>query len=399
MAKRSVIEIGMLGLLHGVKHIYESALPPIYLLLREEFNISTLQLGLFGSVTSVTSVMQGATGYLADRIGRKRLTTIGMLIYTIAVFLYGLSPSFLFLLALLTLAGLGASTFHPATYSMVTERAPREHITKSVAYHQFGGFLGGAVGVALVGSLAVLLGWRNAVQILVVPGLIVIALFWLIIKEGRAAKTSERKVQKTRKEEGEFRITPPLLIIVLTAFISPFGGVVGQFLPMFLSLEYGESTAWAGALTGLMQGVGCISLVIGGVVADKFDKVWVISAFSFLTGISTIVLAAGYFSSGILLLVLVLYGFARYFAGPARHALTAIISKTSPKGIGLEFAGAALGGIFGAPLAGYLIDTLGIRQAFLTLTIFTFLSGVTIILLKKWSSSYNVQKTVETTAS
>jgi len=388
LAKRSILEIGMLGLLHGVKHIYEAALPPIYLLLQEEFNISALQLGLFGSVTSIANVMQGATGYLAERIGRKRLTTIGMLIYTVAVFFFGLSPSFLFLLMLLAVAELGASTFHPATYSMVTERAPREHITKSIAYHQFGGFLGGAVGVALVGSIATPLGWRSAIQILVAPGFIIIALFWVIVKEGRAAKTNPRTVQETRKEEDKFKITSPLLIIVLVAFISPFGGVIGQFLPMFLSLEYGESIAWAGILTGLMQGVGCISLVIGGAAADKFDKVWIISGFTFLTGISAIILATGYFPSETLLLVLILYGFARYFAGPARHALTAIISKTSPKGIGLEFAGAALGGIFGAPLAGYLIDTLGIRSAFLTLTFFTFLSGATILLLKKWSSSY-----------
>jgi MFS family permease len=130
--------------------------------------------------------------------------------------------------------------------------------------------------------------------------------------------------------------------------------------------------------------------MIGGILADKFDKVWIISGFTFLTGISTIVLSMGYFSSEILLLVLIFRGFVQYFAGPARHALTAIISDANPKGIGLEFTGIALGGIFSAPLTGYLIDTLGIRFAFIILSTFTFLSGVTILLLKKWPSSYNI---------
>ena len=104
-----------------------------------------------------------------------------MLIYTVAVFSFGLSPPFSFLLLLVALAGLGASTFHPATYSLVTDRTPREHVTKSIAYHQFGGFSGGAIGVALVGFLALHLGWRNAVQILVIPGLTVLFLFWFIV--------------------------------------------------------------------------------------------------------------------------------------------------------------------------------------------------------------------------
>lgn len=390
MADKRVIEIAALGLLHGILHIYQSALPPLYLLLQEEFEISTFQLGLFGSVMSLTNVFQGATGYLAVKIGRKKLTAIGMLIYSLAVYLFGLSSSFPFLLVLVALAGLGGSTFHPATYSMITERAPREHIAKSVAYHQFGGFIGGAIGVSLVGSLALVLGWRNAVQILVIPGVIVIALFLFVVKEGKGSEGNEtEKVIVVEKDE--FKITPPLLIILLVAFIGALGGGMGRFLPMFLSLEYGESVAWAGILTGIMQGVGCVSLVIGGLISDKFDKVLIVSSFTFLTGISTIILATGHFSPFALLFVLGFRGFAQYFAGPARHALTAIISKTSPKGIGLEFAFISFGGILGAPLTGYLIDTVGIRSAFLTLTTFTFLSGATILLLRKWSGSYTLR--------
>ena len=96
--KRKIAEIGTLGLLHGILHIYQSALPPIYVLLRKEFNISTLQLSLLGSVRSIINVLQGASGYLAAKIGRKRITIMGMLIYTLAVFSFGLSPSFLVLL-------------------------------------------------------------------------------------------------------------------------------------------------------------------------------------------------------------------------------------------------------------------------------------------------------------
>ena len=266
-------------------------------------------------------------------------------------------------------------------------------MTKSIAYHQGMGFIGAAVGIAVVASLAGYLGWRTALQTLTIPGLIAIALFWYVVKEGNGAESSRAKstVQETKKGEGEFKITRPLLIIYLVSFIGAFGGGMGRFLPMFLSVEYGESVVWAGILSGIMQGVGVVSLTIGGTLADKYDKIWIISSFRFLTGLSTILLATGQFGSEILLLVLCFRGFAQYFSQPARRAIVAIISKTSPKGIGLEFACTALGGIFGAPLTGYLIDTLGMRSAFLILTPITFVSGALVLLLKKWPNAYTTQ--------
>ena len=389
MAKKGVIEVGFIGILHGILHIYESALPPIYILLQKEFNVSSLELGLIGTVFSIAGVFQAGTGYLAVRVGRKRLTAMGMLIYTVSMFAFGLSPSFLVFLPLVALAGLGASTFHPATYSMISEAVPREHITKSMAYHQLGGFAGGAAGVALVGSLALYVGWRSALQLLVIPGLLVTAIFWFIVKEGKTTRDNE---EKRTESETRFNITPPLMLIVLETTIAALGGGVARFLPMFLAVEYGESTAMAGILTGVMQGVGCVSLLIGGVVADRFDKVLLISIFSFLTGTSTIILASGHFSFELLVLILVARGFCQYFAGPARHALTALVSGRGPQGIGLEFAGTAVGSIFATPIAGFLIDLLGMRTAFFILTAFTFLAGANILLLKRWSSSYAVQE-------
>jgi len=317
-----------------------------------------------------------------------------MLVYTLAIFSFGLSPSFLVLLPLVAIAGIGGAPFHPATYSIVTERAPREHMSKSIAYHQGMGFIGAAVGTALIASLAGYLGWRTALQTLTIPGLIAIALFWYVVKERNGAESSRTKntVQEIKKDEGEFKITPPLLIMYSVIFIGAFGGGLVRFLPMFLSIEYGESIAWAGILSGIMQGVGVVSLMIGGSLADKYDKIWIISIFRFLVGLSTILLATGQFGSEILLLVLCFRGFAQYFSMPARCAVVAIMSKTSPKGIGLEFACGALGGIFGAPLTGYLIDTFGMRPAFLILTPITFISGALILLLKKWPSAYTPQK-------
>lgn len=71
---RKTIEVGLLALIHSVQHIYLYALPPIYLLLRAEFNVTTFQIGLLGAVSGVISILQGPAGYLVERFGSKRLT-------------------------------------------------------------------------------------------------------------------------------------------------------------------------------------------------------------------------------------------------------------------------------------------------------------------------------------
>ncbi|NIU84950.1 MAG: MFS transporter, partial [Candidatus Thorarchaeota archaeon] len=78
----------------------------------------------------------------------------------IVLFTYSYSPSFLVLLILIFIAGISSTTFHPATYSLIAMKSSEEHLTKSMAIHQFGGFFGGAIGTALVAFLASFLGWR-----------------------------------------------------------------------------------------------------------------------------------------------------------------------------------------------------------------------------------------------
>ena len=375
----------MLALLHGLQHVYISALPPLFLLLREEFSISTLQIGIIGSVMGVISVLQGPAGYLVEKIGGKRLSVMSMLICSTAVLFYSLSPSFLFLLMFIAIYALSQVTFHPATYSMVQRRASEGDQSKYIAYHQFGGFAGSAIGTGVVAYLASIHGWRTTLQIIPVVGVIITLLFWKIVKEEEPAKNkTEISLDiKNKKDGDQFRITTPLLILILGISIFSLGNLL-TYVPLFLSEVYGETVAWAGILTSIMYAVGSTSSLFGGVISDKFDKVLIMFISHILVGISTILLAAGHFSSAILLLMLVLYGVARYLSVPAQHALSSIVASEHPQGIGFSYTGIALGQIFSAPLIGYLIDTGGARTAFAVFSVFPFISGAIILVLKKW---------------
>jgi len=383
---RRRIEIGLLALLHSLQHVYLYALPPLYLLLRAEFNVSTFQIGLLGSVSGIVSILQGPAGYLVERFGGKRLAVLSMLFCSVAVFLYSLAPVFEFLLLISALFALSQVVFHPATYAMVTQRASASNKAKYISYHQVGGFIGSAVGTMVIAALASMLGWRRTLQLIPVVGLCIIFLFWRFVNESTVIvhQSASAPGNPVSSESVDFRFTLPLFILVLSISVLSLGNVQ-NFIPLFLTEAYGENVVWAGLLTGVMLAVGSVASLLGGALSDKYDKSLIMICANLGLAFIMILLAMGRFASAALMLILVLYGVARYLAVPAQHALSSITAAEHPQGIGFSYTGLALGQVFSAPLIGYLIDSLGVRSAFLVCSVFPLISIIILLVFRKIS--------------
>lgn len=384
---RKITDIGLLALLHSVQHVYLYALPPLYLLLKAEFNVSTFQIGLLGAVSGVISIFQGPAGYLVERFGSKRLAVLSMLLCSLAVFLYSLAPVFEFLLIVAAFFALSQVVFHPATYAMVTRRASASNKAKYIAYHQVGGFIGSAIGTVAIAALASMLGWRSALKVIPVVGLAVILLFWVFVKEEphNIQESTPVSTNPVPSENIEFRFTLPLLVLVFSISILSLGNVQ-NFIPLFLTDAYGENVVWAGVLTGVMLAVGSATSLLGGALSDKYDKTMIMIGANLGLTITMTLLAMGRFTSAVLLVILTLYGVARYLPVPAQHALSSVTAKEHPQGIGFSYTGIAIGQVFSAPLIGYLIDSLGVRSAFLVCSVFPLISIIILLIFRKLSA-------------
>ena len=380
-------DLGLLALLHGLQHVYISALPPLYLLLIADFSISTFQIGLLGSVYGVISILQGPAGYLVERFGGKRLAVLSMLSCSAGIFLYSLAPSFGFLLVIAAFFALGQVVFHPSTYAMVVQRAPASHRAKYISYHQVGGFIGSAAGTMIIAVLASIRGWRYTLQIIPVVGLSIIFLFWRFVKDEKSSTQQPNPVSAhpTQSEDIEFRFTLPLLTLTLSISILSLGNIQ-NYIPLFLTEAYGGTLVWAGILTGVMQAVGSVASLLGGAASDKYDKTLIMMGAQLGLAVTMILMAVGQFASAVLIIILILYGVARYLPVPAQHALSSVTAAEHPQGIGFSYTGLALGQVFSAPLIGYLIDTLGIRTAFLVCSVFPIISIIILFVFRKMRS-------------
>jgi predicted MFS family arabinose efflux permease len=217
-----------------------------------------------------------------------------------------------------------------------------------------------------------------------VVGLSIIFLFWRFVKEEKrfTQQPTPASTHPAPSEETEFRFTLPLLILTLSISILSLGNIQ-NFIPLFLTEAYGETLVWAGILTGVMQAVGSVASLLGGAASDKYDKTLIMMGAQLGLAIAMILMAVGQFAPAALLIILVLYGAARYLPVPAQHALSSVTAAEHPQGIGFSYTGLALGQVFSAPLIGYLIDTLGIRTAFLTCSVFPIVSIVILLVFRK----------------
>ena len=128
-----------------------------------EFRLSFAQVGIIRTAYSgAMAAFQIPAGLLAERWGERRLLAAGTAITACGFILAGTVGSFLSLLAVLLVAGLGSGVQHPLSSSLVSkayETGPRR---AALGTYNFSGDLGKVAVPAAVAFAALVVGWRTA---------------------------------------------------------------------------------------------------------------------------------------------------------------------------------------------------------------------------------------------
>jgi MFS transporter, SHS family, lactate transporter len=169
----------------------------------------TLWLRLVGAV---------ASGWLADRIGRKTPLMISILWYSLANFIAGFSPSFLFLAVFRALLGIGMGAEWPAGAALAMETWP----ARSRGF--MGGLLQGSWGIgfllssAAYGLLFNTIGWRGLLWMGILPA-------FAVLYVRRYVKEPEVWLENRRRQRVEKReVRTPLFSIFKRGLI---GNTIG----------------------------------------------------------------------------------------------------------------------------------------------------------------------------
>lgn len=329
-----------------------------------EFSLSVGQMG-FAFSAGMLGLLPGAMlgGRLADRIGRKKVLLLSMLVFGVFSFLTALVWSYPSLLVARVLTGLGLGGAMPNLIALSSEAvAPRLRNTAvSIMYcgMPLGGALAALIGVLSAGETA----WRHIFYaggvgpLLIVP----LLLIWLPESQAFEAQASLSRGQRAEPEPtlqvlfGEGRAAATLQIWIsffCTLIVLYF---LLNWLPSLI-VSRGLSRAQAGVTQIFFNAGSVIGVLAIGMLMDRFRARLVVGAV--YAGIVASLLALASAGSMTSLSISVLFaGMCVVGAQSMLYALAATRYRTAMRGTGVGAAVAVgrLGSIVGPFAAGQLL--------------------------------------------
>ena len=336
---------------------YSMAMPllPFYI---ESFGVGGTELGWLMSTYSLMQLICAPVwGVLSDRYGRKPILAMGVLGYTVTLFMFGIANSFTMLLIARTLSGILSSATMPTAMAYIGENTEQKQKSKGM------GQLGAMVGLGVI--LGPLIGGGLSTDSLSLPffvgsGLAFLALllviFWLP-ESHTPPSTAGPRAAPTRDIYLRLILSPAgillLLIFIMSFGMTNFQGMIGLYVVdkfAFNTRQVGAIWMVMGTVMIVSQGVlvgpltnrmGEQTLIRIGLAGGAIGFVLVAFAVNYVTTL----LALGVFILALALIGPALNSYISNFAGEYQGTL-----------MGLNSAATSLGRVVGPLWGGYIYD-------------------------------------------
>ena len=359
---RQFTVVALVGGGHFISHFYVLCLASLLPAMAVDLQVGYAELGLITTAFfAAAALVQMPVGMLVDRFGARRMLLAGVTLTSGAVMLSGFAPSYLAIVGLFLVAGIGNSVFHPCDYVVISSSVRESRLGKAFSFHSFCGTAGFAVAPVAMAAMASQFGWRGALVGAGSAGLVLAVA--VLLAQGILRDDTERK----KKAPGQLTRTWKALMSrrVIGHFIyfmtsSAATGALGAFTVVVMIAHYGASEEVAGAVLTAYLGAAAFGVIFGGILADRtqrHDLVLVIM----MGGAAAVTAAAatGMLGFWLCALALTLAGFAKGVVMPSRDLM---VRQDAPAGllgavVAFTTIGFTVGNGIAPAIAGWMVDS------------------------------------------
>jgi MFS family permease len=252
---------------------------------------------LLGSTLAATALGGICFGYLADRVGRKKVLSWTILIYSLGAFACGFARGAWWLLVFRIVTGLGVGGEWATGQTLVGETFPARMRARFAAVMQTGAplgialasIVGGFVEPAFARAFGEEWGWRSCFFLAVIPALLVVFIR-RSMPESDVWTEHKRRVKVVQRGQlahllGETRLRRLFalgLVLALTDMSAYW--FTYTWLPKYLYDNLGFSMARSGVWMLVTQAGGLLGYLIFGLVADWKGRRVAYTGFSLIWG-------------------------------------------------------------------------------------------------------------------
>jgi MFS transporter, SHS family, lactate transporter len=265
-----------------------------------------------------------ASGWLADRMGRKKPLMISIAWFSACNFIAAFAPSFWFLFLFRALLGIGMGAEWPCGAALAMETWPQSSRGFMAGVLQASWGLGALLSSAAYGLLYSSIGWRGLLMLGVLPALLIVYVR-RYVKEP-PVWVENRRLQRLEQREVRvplFKIFKRgLLFNTLTAcwwMASAFvtGYSVGGLFPTYLQKDLHLSPGLVALPIMLQSVVFFLSGSVYGWLADRFGRRWAI----IVPALLTLPVAPFYLMTHDYTMIVVFFTLQGCFGGGGMHTL------------------------------------------------------------------------------
>ncbi len=377
------LNLSSIATAHGFSDGFNYVLIPVLPIIMRELDLSILQTGMIISAAGLGIFMvQMPASILSDYLGkRKSILALGLILSSLSFF--GISTAgknYQLILALSFIAGLGNSTFHPTATALVSEGF-RSRPGFSMGIFSLGGNIGSAVMPAVIGTVALSLGWRAGLRVVVMPVVILAILVYLYFPE---AKTARQTAKDTFSGIWE-KVCCNLPVVTLIAIYSLRGigyrGII-TFFPLLVASSMGADSRTAGFLLSVYFILGAICKPILGTLYDRFG-VRVLLAILFLVGSAVSLAMSNVTSMPLMAVLMALLGVASHISPIVMTAATTLVDRSVRSStVGMIYTGHELQ--FLSPMiGGWIAQHFSMQACFTFFAVILVLGGGVSLLLQE----------------
>ena len=265
---------------HFMNDLMQALMPAIYPVLKANYHLSFLQIGLLTlSWYATASVLQPVVGVITDKKPLPFLLVLGMGLSLLGLLAIAHASLFSLLLAGNMLIGVGSSIFHPESSRIARIASGGRHgLAQSV--FQLGGNFGTSIGPLLAAFVVVPEG-QHAVAWFALVALAGMAVQYRV---GRWYKAHLRKPRPPRRAETKQRLSPAqvrgaigvLLVLIFSKFFYLVS--LSNYYTFYLMHHFGVTMRDADLHLFLFMGAVAAGTIMGGPVGDRIGRkpvIWV----------------------------------------------------------------------------------------------------------------------------
>ncbi|WP_043474529.1 MFS transporter [Streptomyces collinus] len=376
-------------------YMSRQVLNAVFPMLKSEWLLSDAALGSLSSIVALAvGVLTFPMSLMADRWGRVRCLLFAATLWSIATVGCAMSADYGQMFVARLFVGIGEAAYGSVGIAVVLSIFPVALRATLSGTFIAGGAFGAVLGVSIGGAVAQAAGWRWAFAVMGIFGLVLAAVYGVVVKERRlvrVADSAEDPSDAAGASAAGSRDAPPAPANVplrahlprLFSSVSVISAYVGSglqlfvaatllsWLPSYFNRYYHLTTAQSGSAAGgyaLIIGVG---MILGGVVSDRISAGVSIRKWAVAVGCSlgslVLLTVAFQLPDGPVQLGALAFG-ALLSAGSAGPA-AAMVANLTPASVAatafgtLTLANSLLGLAPGPALTGVLADHVGLLGA------------------------------------